>query len=73
MDIGQLLRWSPPLAFLDAFASAYQDAGAQLPSGWRALASAFDLANLVGLLANAAPGSRRARDARDRISLTFLD
>lgn len=69
-DVGQLLRWSAPACFVDAFASAYRDAGGWLPAGWRRAAEILGLVNLLGLAAGSAPGSRRARDLRARIGAT---
>ena len=40
---------------------------------WLRWARAFDLFNLGGLLAGAAPGSRRAADVRSRIVETLAD
>jgi fructosamine-3-kinase len=67
MDIGQLIRWSPSRAFIDAFAAAYRSSGGTLPERWERWASLLDLANLCGLLATAEPGSQRATDVRARI------
>lgn len=71
MDVGQLARWAPPDAFCEAFAASYRGAGGALPHEWRRDAAAFDLANLVGLLASAPAGSRRALDVRGRIAETL--
>jgi fructosamine-3-kinase len=67
-DVGQLLRWSPPAAFVDGFAAGY---GA-LPAGWRRTAELLDLVNLVELGRRAAPGSRRAADVARRIAATLV-
>lgn len=72
MDVGQLMRWAPPDAFCEAFAASYRGGGGALPDDWRGDAAAFDLANLVGLLAPAAAGSRRALDVRRRIAETLV-
>lgn len=70
MDVGQLVRWSPSSAFCDAFAASYRAHGGDLPDDWVRQAAAFDLANLVGLLASADVGSRRALDVCKRIADT---
>ncbi|MCP3143677.1 phosphotransferase family protein [Pyxidicoccus xibeiensis] len=67
MDVGQLLRWSPPEPFVESFASNYRAYGGRLAEGWRRAAEVFDLFNLVGLLARSAPASRRTEDTRRRI------
>lgn len=64
MDVGQLVRWSPPAAFCDAFAASYRAGGGALPDDWPRDAATFDLVNLVGLLAHAPAGSRRVVDVR---------
>jgi aminoglycoside phosphotransferase (APT) family kinase protein len=71
MDVGQLIRWSVPESFRDAFATQYVAHGGALPERWSEHAAVFDLANLVGLLARTDPGSRRARDVRARIQATI--
>lgn len=71
MDVGQLLRWSQPEPFLDAFEASYQRHGGSLPAQWRRLASTFDLVNLVDLLSGSAPGSQRALDLCTRIEETL--
>jgi hypothetical protein len=70
MDIGQLLRWSPPSPFVDAFANGYAAHGGVLPSGWKRLAEIFDLVNLAGLATNADDRSARARDITRRLAAT---
>lgn len=67
MDIGQLLRWNPPLAFVSSFAESYRRHGGELPEGWQRSAEIFDLFNLAGLLAGAAPDSQRSIDVLRRI------
>ncbi|MCY1021673.1 phosphotransferase family protein [Pyxidicoccus sp. MSG2] len=71
LDVGQLLRWAPPEPFVEAFAASYQEHGGHLPEDWRRQAEVLDLFNLVGLLARAAPGSKRAVDVRRRILTTL--
>ncbi|MBL9087109.1 MAG: phosphotransferase [Planctomycetia bacterium] len=61
MDVGQLLRWEVPAAFVDAFAAAYVAGGGGLPDGWRRTADLLDLFNVVGLLDH--PGDLPVRDA----------
>lgn len=61
MDVGQLLRWEVPAAFVDAFAAAYVAGGGRLPPGWRRTADLLDLFNVVGLLDH--PGDLPVRDA----------
>jgi hypothetical protein len=51
-DIGQILRWSPPEVFIDAFAETYSANGGHLVEDWRRSAATFDLVNLAGLLVN---------------------
>jgi fructosamine-3-kinase len=70
MDIGQLLRWSPPSPFVDAFANGYAAHGGVLPPNWKRLAEIFDLVNLAGLAANADDRSARARDITRRLAAT---
>ena len=71
MDIGQLTRWSPSPAFLDAFAGAYRDRGGALPPDWLRWAATFDLVNLSGLLEAATPDSARGIDVSHRIGETL--
>lgn len=61
MDVGQLLRWEVPAAFVDAFAAAYHAGGGRLPDGWRRTVDLLDLFNVVGLLDH--PGDLPVRDA----------
>lgn len=70
MDIGQLLRWSPPASFIEAFADSYCGHGGSLPPDWRQTAAIFDLVNLASLAAGAAPASRRGGDLTDRLRRT---
>lgn len=71
MDLGQLTRWRPSPAFCEAAASAYRAAGGTLVPAWRRWAQILDLGNLAGLLAAAAPGSRRATELMARIRKTL--
>lgn len=59
-DVGQLFRWDVAAPFERGFVRAYRGAGGGLPSEWRRVADAWDLVNLVGLLA--APGDHPIRD-----------
>jgi len=69
-DIGQILRWAPPEAFVDGFAEAYGANGGRLVADWRRWAAVFDLVNLAGLLANLdasePDASRESRASRER-------
>jgi fructosamine-3-kinase len=49
VDIGQLLRWHPPDAFVQEFAAAYVESGGVLVDDWRRLAETVDLCALIGL------------------------
>lgn len=60
LDLGQLLRWGAPGAFVDALAAAYRAGGGSLPEGWRRAAGWCDVLNLCDLLGDSPPGSRRA-------------
>lgn len=71
MDIGQLLRWNPPALFVSGFAGSYRRHGGVLPEDWERSAEIFDLFNLVGLLAGAAPDSRQFSDVVQRIERTL--
>jgi fructosamine-3-kinase len=71
MDMGQLMRWSPPSPFAHAFAAAYRSCGGHLPEDWRRWAAVVDIVNLVGLLRRAAPGSSRATDVTRRLAATL--
>ena len=51
-DIGQILRWRPPDAFVQGFAESYSANGGHLVADWCRWAATFDLVNLAGLLAN---------------------
>lgn len=70
-DVGQLLRWSPSSGFVQAFARGYVEGGGQLPGGFEELARLFDLPALLELLAEAAPGSRRAQDLAQAVRQTL--
>jgi aminoglycoside phosphotransferase (APT) family kinase protein len=67
LDVGQILRWEVPDAWVATFAGAYGAAGGELPDDWRALARTLDLVNLAGLLDGAAHGSRRREDVLGRL------
>lgn len=71
MDAGQLFRWRTSQSFADAFAQSYRAGGGILPDDWQRWARIFDVVNLVGLLAESPPDSRRARDLRQRIRETL--
>ncbi len=71
MDLGQLLRWAPSPPFCQAMEASYLHHGGQLDAGWRHAAEVLDLANLVGLLAQAHSDSRRVRDLRARMAQTL--
>ncbi len=70
LDVGQLLRWSPPERFVRAFADSYRGAGGVLVDGWQRRAEAIDLGNLLGLIARG-PGAKRFADLRRRIEQTL--
>ncbi|HEV3191010.1 MAG TPA: aminoglycoside phosphotransferase family protein [Polyangiaceae bacterium] len=76
-DIGQVLRWTPPEVFVNAFAENYSANGGQLVAEWRRWAATFDLVNLAGLLANTvqrgqdASLSPRVNDVQRRIEETL--
>jgi fructosamine-3-kinase len=72
-DIGQLLRWSPPAAFVQAFAHGYVEAGGVLPADFRKWAALLDLVNLAGLVTNHSgiESEPRVRDVSERIALTL--
>jgi Phosphotransferase enzyme family len=70
LDIGQLLRWHPPESFVRAFADSYRAGGGVLVDGWRRIAAAIDVGNLLGLLAHN-PIMRTTDDIPRRISETL--
>jgi aminoglycoside phosphotransferase (APT) family kinase protein len=70
-DVGQLLRWDPPPAFVAGFAAGYCDAGGSLPDDWRTTAMLLDLFNLVFFANDAAIRPRRDSDVLDRIDRTL--
>lgn len=51
-DVGQLLRWQPPEPFVRAFADAYVAAGGVLADGWRRIAAAIDVGNMLAVFAH---------------------
>lgn len=69
IDLGQLLRWHPPEAFVAAFARAYADGGGVLGDDWRRFAEVVDLCALVGLHRN--PAARATDDLARRIVETI--
>lgn len=69
VDIGQLLRWHPPEAFVREFAAAYVDGGGALVDDWRRLAETIDLCALIGL--SRIPESRMTDDLIRRIVETI--
>ena len=71
MDVGQLTRWSPPAAFVDAFEHGYLAGGGHLPDDWLRWAAVMDLVNLFGLARGLAPHSPRAADVARRIQTTL--
>jgi Phosphotransferase enzyme family len=71
MDIAQLLRWTPPSSFVDAFAESYTGHGGSLPLHWKRLAGIIDLVNLAGLAAGAKERSGRMRDIRRRMEVAI--
>lgn len=71
-DLAQLMRWSPPAPFVDAFVAAYRGNGGELPERWRHWAALLDLCNLVGLL-DESGDSQRGRDLRRRIEATVAE
>jgi len=78
-DIGQLLRWAPPEAFVRAFERGYVEAGGVLPAEFRKWAALLDLVNLAGLVAHLSgtgtgtgtDSDERVRDVRERIARTL--
>jgi aminoglycoside phosphotransferase (APT) family kinase protein len=71
MDIGQFLRWGAPEPFVAALASAYCEAGGELPEGWRRTGELLDLFNLVGMLDQDGERPIRQADLRQRIESTL--
>ncbi len=67
LDIGQLLRWSPPERFVSGFERGYRQHGGMLPRDWRRHAGAFDALNLAFLLGGSERGSLRARQVEERL------
>lgn len=70
-DVGQLLRWDPPPAFVAGFERAYLAGGGHLPDDWRSLAASLDLFNLVNFLDASEPRPRRSEDVLARIARTL--
>lgn len=69
-DLGQLLRWNPPAAFIAGVERGYRAAGGHLPAGWQRLAELFDLFNLIGFLDHPRACDRRIADTLERIRQT---
>lgn len=63
-DHGQLLRYGPSRAFVEGFGAGYGPID-------EVAARALDLVNLVSLLHDSAPGTRRHRDLTERITHTI--
>jgi len=61
LDIGLLLRWQPPDAFVRDFAAGYRAGGGVLIADWRRIAEAIDLGSLLSVFAHNA----RARATPD--------
>lgn len=70
MDIGQLLRWHPPEAFVQAFADAYRAGGGLLVDGWRRFAATMDLGHMLAVYAHN-PIMRTTDDIPRRIAETL--
>jgi len=71
MDIGQLIRWGIPEPFRCGFYDGYRTSGCEIPNDWEREAEAFDLVNLVALLAKAKAGSRQELDCAYGIEKTL--
>ncbi len=71
LDLGQLLRWNPPPAFVTGVERGYREAGGTLPSRWRRLAELFDLFNLVAFLDGPRACERRIADVMERVRQTL--
>jgi hypothetical protein len=69
-DLGQLLRWNPPDAFVAGVERGYRAAGGQLPARWQRLAELFDLFNLIGFLDHPRACDRRIADTLERVRQT---
>jgi aminoglycoside phosphotransferase (APT) family kinase protein len=66
-DLGQVLRWDPPAAFVAGVEAGYRAAGGVLPDDWRRLAELFDLFNLVAFLDDPGACERRVADVLERV------
>jgi aminoglycoside phosphotransferase (APT) family kinase protein len=71
-DLAQLMRWSPPAPFVDAFVAEYRSHGGELPDDWQHWAALLDLCNLVGAL-DGNRDSQRVRDLCRRIEETVAE
>jgi hypothetical protein len=67
LDIGLLMRWHPPEAFVRAFADAYCANGGVLIDGWQRVAEAIDLGSLLGVYARN-HAARSTHDVERRIA-----
>ncbi|MCA9663906.1 MAG: aminoglycoside phosphotransferase family protein [Myxococcales bacterium] len=71
LDVGMMLRWRPPAAFVRGFAAGLRAGGQVLPARWARVAELLDLFNLVGLLERAQ--GRRLEDLLGRVDATLDD
>lgn len=70
-DVGMMLRWGAPEAFIQGLEQGYIETGGKLPTDWRYQGQLFDAFNLVGLLEGAQEGSRRDKDVTRRLRQTL--
>jgi hypothetical protein len=70
-DVGQLLRWSPPRAFVEALGEGYRRGGGVLPDEWERWAAAFDIFNLAGLVSRPDACEECTRDVSRRLNETL--
>jgi hypothetical protein len=69
LDVGMMLRWRPPAAFVRGFEAGLRAGGQVLPERWERAAELLDLFNLVGLLDGAE--GRRLEDLVGRVDATL--